>query len=124
MRTLFAAVLLSLLVGLPAAAEAQTRASAPHKQESGGHSSSLNKDLALVGGGVLGLVMASGVVGLVNAGTLIYGGAAITDALETGAGLAMPIALLGVALGAVLGQETVLRNINWLMGGGEAKGGH
>ena len=117
MRTLFAAVLLSLLVGLPAAAEAQTHASAPHKQESGGHASGLTKDLALVGGGVLGLVMVSGVVGLVNAGTMIYGGTAIADALEGGAGIAMPMALLGAALGAVLGQETVLRNINWLTGG-------
>ncbi len=118
MRTLFAAVLLSLLVALPVAAEAQTHASAPHAQ------SGLNKDLALVGGGVLGLVVASGVVGLVNAGTMIYGGTAIADALEGGAGLSMPLALLGVALGAVLGQETVLRNLNWAMGGGEGKGGH
>ena len=124
MRTLFAAVLLSLLIGLPAASDAQTRAAAPHKQESAGHSQGLTKDLALVGGAVLGLVVASGVVNLVNAGTMIYGGTAIADALEGGAGLTMPMALLGVALGAVLGQETVLRNINWAMGGESAKGGH
>ena len=118
MRTLFAAVLLSLLVGLPAPAGAQTHpaaAPAAHK-EAAGHSAGLTKEVAFVGGAVLGLVVASGVVGLVNAGTMIYGGAAIADALEGGAGLAMPVALLGAALGAVLGQETVLRNLNWLMG--------
>ena len=123
MRTLFAAILLSLLVGLPAA-EAQTRASAPLKPESAGHVSGLSKEVAMVGGAVLGLVIASGVVNLVNAGTMIYGGAAIADALEGGAGLAMPMALLGAALGVVLGQETVLRNIAWLRGGEAAKGGH
>ena len=37
MRTLFAALLVSLLVGLPAAADAQTRAATPHKPESAGH---------------------------------------------------------------------------------------
>ena len=124
MRTLLAAILVSLLVGLPAAAEAQTRAAPPHKQEPAGHASGLSKDFALVGGAVLGLVVASGLVGLVNAGSMISGGSAIADALEGGAGLTMPMALLGAALGGVFGQETVLRNINWLTGAEAAKGGH
>ncbi|MEI6559542.1 MAG: hypothetical protein WCO00_14150 [Rhodospirillaceae bacterium] len=128
MRTLFAVVLLSLLVGLSAAADAQTRPAAPHKAEaahtSAPRTSGLTKDMALVGGAVLGLVVASGIVNLVNAGTMIYGGTAIADALESGAGLAMPVALLGAALGAVFGQETIVRNINWLTGAEAAKGGH
>ncbi len=121
MRALFAAVLLSVMVGLPVAANAQGHTAAPTPAH---RSQTLGKDAATLAGGVLGLVVASGIVGVVNAGTLAFSGTAIVDALEAGANLTLPMALLGAGLGAVFGQETVLRNINWLIGGEAAKGGH
>ncbi len=127
MRTLIAVLMLSLMVGVPAAGNAQTKPAPAHKPEATAHAPSsggLTKDAAFVGGAVLGLVIASGVVGFVNAGTMAWSGTAIADALESGAGLTMPMALVGAALGAVLGQETALRNINWMMGREAGKGGH
>ena len=121
MRSVVAALLLVFLVALPGPADAQTHPS--HKTESAAPAV-LPHDVAMVGGAVLGLVMASGIVGMVNAGSMIYGGAAFADALEGGANLAVPMALLGVVVGAVLGADTVQRNAAWLMGHEAAKGAH
>ena len=121
MRRLVAALLLVFLAALPGSADAQTH---PSRKTESAAPAALPHSLAMVGGAALGLVVASGIVGLVNAGGMIYGGAAIADALEGGANLAVPMALLGVVVGAVLGTDTVQRNAAWLMGHEAAKGGH
>jgi len=116
-RALIAAALLALLVALPCPAGAETHGAAPNGG-SGGFFTNINRDAALAGGAVLGLVLASGVVNLINAGTLMYGGAAVFEALESGAGIGVPVVLLGATLGAVFGQDLIYRNLPWL-GGGE-----
>lgn len=71
----------------------------------------LNKNLAVLGAGALGVVLASGAVGLFSASNMMIEGAAFADAMESGAGLALPVALLSAVLGVVFGQDLVLRNI-------------
>ena len=58
MRALVAVILLGLVVGVSFSADAQTR---PVTKKTETHApSSMNRNLALIGGGVLGLVLASG----------------------------------------------------------------
>ncbi|CAK0775467.1 conserved membrane hypothetical protein [Gammaproteobacteria bacterium] len=116
MRKLLAVVLLMLTfsfsaLGAPAAHAAQNR-------------DDLNKNLALVGGGMLGVVLASGAVGLISASSMMYEGAGFAEALESGAGLSLPVGLLTAVLGAVFGQDFVLRNINNYSAGAEPPPGH
>ena len=74
----------------------------------------LNKSLSMVGGGVLGVVLASGAIGLVSAGSMLYEGSAFADAMESGAGLSVPLTFLSAILGAVFAQDLVLRNVEAL----------
>lgn len=120
MRTILAAALLSFIIAFPVPSGAETHG-APLNKANAGFFSNINRDLALVGGAALGLVAASGAVNLINAGMLMTGGAPVFEALEAGAGLGVPLVLLGVTLGAVFGQDLIYRNIPWL--GGEGAGG-
>lgn len=70
-----------------------------------------NKNMAMVGGGLLGILLASGAVGLISASTMVLEGAAIGEALEAGAGLPMSLAVLSAILGSLLTQEFVLEQI-------------
>jgi len=76
-----------------------------------GNSANFNKNLAMVGAGAFGLVLASGAVGLFSATSMMVEGSAFADAMESGAGLSLPVTLLSAVLGAVFGQDLVLRNI-------------
>jgi len=106
MRVLVAVILLGLMVGVSFSADAQTR---PATKKTETHApSAVNRNLALIGGGVLGMVLASGAINLVTAGSMMYQGAAIAEALEAGAGLSIPVALLAGTLGALFGQDIVL----------------
>ena len=114
MGRLVAVIALGLVLAGPLSAGAQTRpdphkteAHAPAKTESHG-ASAFNRNLALLGGGLLGVVLASGAINIAMAGSMMYQGVAVAEALEGGAGLTMPIALLAGALGALFGQEPVL----------------
>jgi len=71
-----------------------------------------NKNLAMVGAGMLGILLASGAIGLINSGTMMYEGAGFAEAMEGGAGLSLPMTFLTAVLGAVFAQDFVLRNIN------------
>jgi len=86
-----------------------------------------NYNLSLAAGGVFGLLLASGAVGLVTASSMVLEGAGITEAMEAGAGLTMPLAVLSAILGGFFAQEAMLRHINTLQqinvphkGGGSA----
>ncbi|CAK0756410.1 conserved membrane hypothetical protein [Gammaproteobacteria bacterium] len=103
MYKLLAVVLLSLTFSVSALGASTPTAS---------NKENFNKNLAMVGGGVLGVVLASGLVGLASASTMMYEGAGFADAMESGTGLALPMAALSAILGAVFGQDMVLRNIN------------
>jgi hypothetical protein len=108
MYKLLMVILLSLSFSFPAMGAS---AEAP--------SDNFNKNLAMLGGGVLGIVLASGAVGLVSSGTLMYEGAAVADAMEAGAGLSLPVTFLSAVLGAVFAQDFVLRNIRDFNSSGE-----
>lgn len=75
-------------------------------------SENFNKNLSMVGAGLLGLVLASGAAGLMSTTSMMYEGAALSEAIEAGAGLSLPVAMLSAVLGGVFGQEFVQRNIN------------
>ncbi|MEI8393577.1 MAG: hypothetical protein WCF85_02500 [Rhodospirillaceae bacterium] len=126
MRTLFAAVLMGLIVAVPLGAGAQTHAPAA-KTDSRAYYT-LNRDLALVGGGVLGLVLASGLINLGFAGAMMLETGAIVDSLEAGASLPLPLALLAGGLGAMFGQDLVYNNLPTITisppAGERAKAGH
>ena len=130
MRNLFAALMLSLgllsmgllIIGLALPAAAETHGAA--SKDASRTNSTFNKDIALVGGAMLGLVLASGAISIANTGIMIYEGAAIMDALEGAAGLSLPVAVLSGALGALFGQDTVLRNMPIITFGEPAASGH
>ncbi len=104
MKKIIAAILLCLVCAMPALAASKDS------------ELTLNKSLTLVGSGLLGVVLASGAIGLVSAGSMMIEGTGFADALESGAGLALPVALLSGVLGIVFGQEMVGRNVDTLVG--------
>lgn len=75
-------------------------------------SETFNKNLSMVGAGILGIVLASGALGLINSATLMAEGGGFTEALESGTGLSFPVTLLSAVLGAVFAQDFVARNIH------------
>jgi len=85
-------------------------AAAPH--HSGTANNDNNKNLAMLAGGLLGILLASGAVGLISTSTMIFEGAAITEAIEAGAGLPMSLAVLSAILGALFTQDHILKEIN------------
>ena len=104
MYKLLAVILLSLSLSVPALG------AEPHQPMSS--SENFNKNLAMLGGGMLGIVLASGAIGLASSGAMMFEGAGFAEAMESGAGLTMPVVFLTTALGAVFGQDFVLRNIH------------
>jgi hypothetical protein len=116
-------VMLGVLVCLPGAAAAQTKAPRNGKPPASAVDY-YSREIAIVGGGVLGLLVATGAINLVAAGTMAYEGMAIGEALEAGAGLPMPVAVLSAAIGAVLGQDFIYRTFIAGSGNGEAKPAH
>jgi hypothetical protein len=111
-------VLVSLLAWGPAAWAAEAKKAEP----AGG--ANVDKVAVAVGSGVLGLVLASGIIQTVGAGVAVVQGAGMAEALEA-AGLPLPVALLSVALGVVFGQDLVTRLIaSFKEGGGHAKPAH
>lgn len=82
-----------------------------------------NYNLSLIGGGVLGMLLASGTVGILSTISMTLEGAGVAEAMEAGAGLTMPVAVLSAILGAFFAQEYVLKAINEFQASGKA-GGH
>ncbi|KOR29907.1 hypothetical protein TI03_01060 [Achromatium sp. WMS1] len=106
MYRVFIVILLSLCFSVSVVKAASTHHS------SGVAADNNNKNLAMIGGGLLGLLLASGAVGLISTSTMVLEGAAITDALEAGAGLPMSLAVLSAILGALFTQDHILNEIN------------
>ncbi|KOR29366.1 hypothetical protein TI04_08815 [Achromatium sp. WMS2] len=77
-----------------------------------------NQNLAIVGGGLVGLLVASGAAGLISSSVMMLEGAGVAEAIEAGAGLTMPVAVLSAILGGMFAQEFVLRTIESLRSGG------
>ncbi len=122
MRTVMAALVMVLALGLAVPASAQTRVDT---KQTDNRSLAVTIDLATVGGGLLALVTASGLVNLYEAGSMAFQGAAFTEAVEVGAGLPLPVAALAVILGGMYGQDIVKQSIAPLFGAGEqGKSGH
>ena len=119
MRTLTAALAIVLALGFTAPAMAQGHG------ESKQTPLAVTIDLGTVGGGVLALVTASGLVGLYNAGSLAFQGTALAEALEVGAGLPLPAAVVALLVGGYYGQDIVKQSILPLFGASEpVKGSH
>ncbi len=90
MRSLMASLVMVFALGLAAPASAQTKADT---KQTDNRNLSVTIDLASVGGGVLALVTASGLVGIYQAGSMAVQGASLTEAVEVGAGLPVPVAV-------------------------------
>jgi hypothetical protein len=105
-----------ILLGLSLSISTTAGASAPHgaagTNGAASASDDTNKNLAMIGGGLLGMLLASGAVGLISTGTMVLEGTAIADAIEAGAGLPMSLAVLSAILGALFTQDAVLEQIN------------
>ncbi len=113
MKKMLAIIVLGLVCSLPALGATTARES--------GENPDLHKTLSMVGGGLLGVELASGAIGVLSASSMMYEGAAFADAMESGAGLSLPLTLLSAVLGGVFGQELVMRNLNALTGGESAR---
>ncbi len=121
MRTMTATLVIALAMAVASPAMAQTRAD----QKQTDRSMSVTIDLATVGGGLLALVTASGLVNMYNAGAMVTQGTSFVEAMEVGAGLPVPAAILAILLGGYYGQDIVKQAIAPLMGSGEpVKAGH
>ena len=94
MRTILAAAL--MFVGLTCSAMAQ---------EPGRHPPI---DLANVGGGILGLTLATGAANLYDAGYRLFRGSSFVDALEAGTGLPILASVAVVILGGIYGHDLFL----------------
>ncbi len=118
MRRLMTALGMALVLGVavPASSSAQTR---PESHQTD-RSPSVTIDLATLGGGALGLVAASGLVSLYNAGSMMFQGAPFAEALEVGAGLPLLAAAGAVLLGGYYGRDIVKQAIAPLTAGAEA----
>jgi hypothetical protein len=121
MYKLIIAMLLSLSLSLPVAA-AEGHGGARGTEAAGRQD--MNRNLSLIGGGLVGLLVAAGLVNLMSAGAMLYEGAGFTEAMETGAGLSIPVTVLSAVLGAVLAQDFVLRNIEAYQAGGHPTSAH
>ncbi|CAK0761058.1 membrane hypothetical protein [Gammaproteobacteria bacterium] len=93
------------------AVSATVSAAVPAKAE-GAAAEEFNKNMAMVGGGALGILLASGVAGLLSSGSMMFEGAAFSEAMEAGAGLSLSMTFLSAVLGAVFAQDMALRVIN------------
>lgn len=103
MRTWIVAFAVILVMAIAGPAGAQTRQASNSEY----HSPSINIDLGTVGGGIFGLVTASGLLNLYNAGSLMFQGAPFAEAIEIGSGLPMAVAVLTVIAGGYFGQDMV-----------------
>lgn len=122
MGKLIAVVLLSVVLGAAPVLAAEGKAGTPAKEATVARD--MNRDMAMLTAGVLGLVLASGAAGLISTGMMIGEGMAMAEALEAGAGLPMPVALLSAVLGGMFGQDLVLRNFNFVEGGDASRAAH
>ena len=121
MRTIIAALVLVLAMGAAGAASAQTRSS----QGAEGHPTAITIDVASVGGGLLGLVAATGLVNLYTAGAMMAQGTGFIEAVETGTGLPLLAAAVAVVVGGIYARDVVANNIMPLFGLNEGgKSGH
>lgn len=121
MYKLFAIMLLGLIWTLPLTA-AQSHSGAHDTEIHAGNET--NRNLALVGGGLLGVLLASGAVNLISAGAMMAEGTGFAEAMEAGAGLSMPLTLLTAVLGVIFGQDFVLGQINAYQAGGHQSSAH
>lgn len=98
------ALVVGLILGPVGTVWAQTHADANPTES---RPLSVTLDLSSVGGALVGVVAASGLLGLYNTGALVYQGAAFVEALEAGTGLPLPATLLALVLGGMFAKDVV-----------------
>jgi hypothetical protein len=97
MRWLAVVALIVTMAGLPAMAEAQVQPAEP--AAAGSTDYGLHPALAIIAGGVTGVVVAAAIGGSLVIGQMLVEGVVLQEALEVGTGLS----LSGIAASAVLG---------------------
>ena len=112
MRKIIAALVLVMAVGAAGAASAQTRSS----QAVESHPPAITIDVASVGGGLLGLVTATGLINLYSAGAMMAQGTGFVEAVETGTGLPLLAAAVAIVVGGIYARDVVANEILPLFG--------
>ena len=121
MRMMIMSLAFVLTLGSVGPAMAQTHGS----KQTEASSPAITIDLATVGGGLVGLVAATGLVNLYNAGAMMVQGTAFVEAIETGAGLPILASAVAVVVGGMYAKDMVANDILPLFGAGDTgKGGH
>jgi len=113
MRILIAALAFVLVLGSATMAMAQSHGSSG----SDARSPAVTIDLASVGGGLIGLVAASGLVNIYTAGSMIAQGTPFVEALEAGAGLPLLASAVAVIVGGLYARDIVTNEILPLFNG-------
>lgn len=115
MRSWMAALVMALSLVLTVPAMAQTHSAS--NTESDNSSVPINSNM--VGGGVLALVTASGLLSLYEAGMQIFQGTPLAEALEVSTGFPLLAAAGIVVLGGIYGQDIFKQVVAPLYGSDE-----
>ena len=113
MRILAMLAVLAAVIGgwsAPVRAEAPAATTPPPARAEVAAEPILTPTLAMVAGGVIGIVLVSGAINVATAAGLVVAGTGLVEALQTGASLTMPTTILAAILGAVYGPEVLTRN--------------
>ncbi len=113
MRSLMAAIVMAVSLGFTVPAMAQTHS--PSDTET----SSVPITGNMVGGGLLALVTASGLLNLYEAGSQVFQGTPLAEAIEVSTGLPLLAAAGIVVLGGIYGQEIFNQAVATLYGSNE-----
>ena len=101
MWKLMTALVMAIALGFTVPAMAQTRP-APDTE-----TFSVPINANMVGAGLLALATSSGLINLYTAGSLLFEGTPLAEALEVGTGLPLLAAAGVVILGGIYGQDTI-----------------
>ena len=105
MRRLALVIVLMILIGwLPNAAQAQSQPQANPQQSVEDYDFGIHPVLAVLAGAAAGVILASTIAGGLITGSALLEGASLTDSLEAGTGLRVPVIGASAVLGGFVGH--------------------
>ncbi len=104
MRRLVFVFLVSLIGWLPSAAHAQDKAPVPSQGAPESYDFGVRPVLEVAAGAVTGVIVASALAGSLIVGSLLWEGAPLVEALESGTGLKVPLIGASAVLGGFVGH--------------------